>query len=949
MSSNEDFWDRMSTLTFANEAEVETKLLAPMFAALGYDTDTQLAWHPPVTFQEGRKGRKPEADMVLYADLRRTVDASLIVVEAKAPEEDIGAGKAQGESYAANLKAPLLVLCNGREFEVWQLQPTFTSDRVFSRPVSNLRAHRGELESLLSHASVSAYARSLAHKSIRVTAGDFSAFESAERRRASASGAFFPRRLKSLTASTVSTGALLETFPSGAVVAAPSGFGKSRLADTTLISAIDERLAGRMTELPIGIFLPNAPGDTEKLRDFLAQRVSAHCPQISRTAFVDLMRDTGIVLVADGLDRVPKVDRANLDQALAMLCRDFPKTRLFVFTRPHDLPRGLTQPVIELCELSEAEQAAMVRSELSNWDAREFMASGTSMLKALWTQPLLLDLTVSHYRSHRNVPTGLEGLFIHWLNQLLPSSGRYLEDSALRDLLTQVAKATAEAPLTRVVLLDLACRNDFEDDQIEELFRCDALVGRDGEIELRHEALADYLRAADIIRQPPAELEAALKGLPMTADGNLPSLLMAMASTPQLQALVWAAIVSSDLRAATGALRYRADLTGTQPDSDGFLAEIMAGIELPLEVHMPSMARRVREHLGGPDQGGLGICGMLEEKRGELSYAFFPKAANEPAVQDRPVSEQWMMHYIRLPGMGYRLDSGRVIGMRHLRDSLVALIESGRIDGGPIWAEERSVARLMDLRGRYRALGAAAATLPAMRSALEPLADRWVGGGGLTGGHHYPIAELLTDLDLLIDRRTDVAGRLTEPPPREHELLEDPNGLAALLERHFSCFQLLLHEAISTDFSKLSSAFPHYRVMPVRFDVRVKHDTDDYGQYSPTIESLWKPVADWDRAGADVTFSDTLRDYPFDTSFDELRRSLRRLGRETVDTGFAFGRSFSLWSYLWGSSGQGDARYESAPLRLAKDTLKRSIKELFSDLPDRDHMPERGSGESSKN
>ncbi|WP_128089604.1 type I restriction enzyme HsdR N-terminal domain-containing protein [Bradyrhizobium viridifuturi] len=100
-----EFWSNIPT-NFTNEADVELRLVVPLLRALGYEPDDVASKHP-VEFREGRVGRKPEADFVCFNGPLHTRDTSLIVVEAKAPGEALPNGKLQGESYAANLRAPL--------------------------------------------------------------------------------------------------------------------------------------------------------------------------------------------------------------------------------------------------------------------------------------------------------------------------------------------------------------------------------------------------------------------------------------------------------------------------------------------------------------------------------------------------------------------------------------------------------------------------------------------------------------------------------------------------------------------------------------------------------------------------------------------------------------------------------------------------------------------------
>lgn len=77
----DSFWARVSGATFANEADVEVKLVLPLLEALRYRAD-DIAAKYSVVFQEGRRGRKHEADFVVFDGPRHDRDTSLLVVEA---------------------------------------------------------------------------------------------------------------------------------------------------------------------------------------------------------------------------------------------------------------------------------------------------------------------------------------------------------------------------------------------------------------------------------------------------------------------------------------------------------------------------------------------------------------------------------------------------------------------------------------------------------------------------------------------------------------------------------------------------------------------------------------------------------------------------------------------------------------------------------------------------
>lgn len=108
-----DIWSKISKADLRGAGNVELRFVIPLLHALGYEDDDIDAKYP-VVFQEGCLGRKPEADFVCFYGPSHDRDTSLLVIEAKKPGEDLSDGKAQGESYAANLRAPTSRLSTSR-------------------------------------------------------------------------------------------------------------------------------------------------------------------------------------------------------------------------------------------------------------------------------------------------------------------------------------------------------------------------------------------------------------------------------------------------------------------------------------------------------------------------------------------------------------------------------------------------------------------------------------------------------------------------------------------------------------------------------------------------------------------------------------------------------------------------------------------------------------------
>lgn len=107
----------LPAVTYRNEIEVEVKFVAPLLHHLGY-TPTQTDIRVSVAVQVGRQTNNGQADWVLWsADRRRPI----AVLEAKKPTEPLnGAVHAQARSYAFALNAPLIILTNGRQLDIYR-------------------------------------------------------------------------------------------------------------------------------------------------------------------------------------------------------------------------------------------------------------------------------------------------------------------------------------------------------------------------------------------------------------------------------------------------------------------------------------------------------------------------------------------------------------------------------------------------------------------------------------------------------------------------------------------------------------------------------------------------------------------------------------------------------------------------------------------------------------
>ena len=115
-------------------------------------------------------------------------------------------------------------------------------------------------------------------------------------------------------------------------------------------------------------------------------------------------------------------------------------------------------------------------------------------LKRLAFHPLLLTLILNHYGAHKRYPHKLSDLFEGWIAKLLDAPSQAPSHLArLRQALVALAQATASGPISMADAMHCIANLGLVETVIDELASLGAVTA-DFLVELRHEALADYLR-----------------------------------------------------------------------------------------------------------------------------------------------------------------------------------------------------------------------------------------------------------------------------------------------------------------------------------------------------------------------------------------------------------------------------------------------------------------------
>jgi Type I restriction enzyme R protein N terminus (HSDR_N) len=860
-----DFWNDIPTADeLRGEGNVELRLIMPLLHALGYE-DEDIDSKYPVIFQQGRRGRKPEADFVCFYGSLHNLGTSLLVVEAKKPGEDLSDGKVQGESYANNVRAPLLLLTNGETLEIWQLQATKESERVLAVPVALMTSERGNIERVLSKAAVYDYCREFNVKTILEASGDYSRYETAEMKRSSRYESSISRTARRVADAGVSpsieTDRLLVEYPSGAIVVAPSGYGKTTLSYRLFRQAVEERWRGNHQLLPIDVPLPDLEQTGASILEFMHQRLSAHCPGVTPAFLATTLRGVGATVLCDGFDRTTAPFRTKLVTEFTNLVRDYPRLQLFIFSRAALKP-SISLPSLELEPLSDQQVREFEQLVLDGGRSFSIVHMMSASLRALCVNPLLLELVLAYWKKEQDFPRKIEILFRSWLDNLLDTEPRdYVSVVQREKALTVLSQATTDSPIGASEAIAILKKCDIPSTVLNEMIDCDAVRANGSSIEVQHEALADYLRAKAMSAMEEDALLSSLSNLSMPADSFFPVLLMAQLRTHRLQSALWKRLSELDLSVYFDALRYRFDVSSElerlNPEdlSKEYLQALIDGIQEPLVGLFPHLREAVLDSIIRDGKAVLAITGRAETHPGILRYKLHAHEPGEAQVNVAAPTFPGTLRGVDLDLSRYRIDSARLLGMTLLKEAVFDSVKHLQLKGGPTWAAERLIGRVRYLSEKCGGNVSVRENFDKLEAHLKPHAAGWVDDGALFGGERFSIESLLDDITTL-----RAAGHMALDPWwlrlgwDEGAMMQDEGIIRRVLDEEYRRTQTVYGEIVRATFPGLLDRVGFFTALPIRWRLIVAR-SDEPVPHS-AVYFHWLPVATWDEAGADVAFTD---------------------------------------------------------------------------------------------
>lgn len=782
---SDSFWNGLRALSFSTEADVEVQLVLPLLTALGFGQG-EIAAKPPLKCVS-TKGRKPEADFVVFAGGLQTKDSSLITVEVKKPGEDLDGAKLQAEFYAAWFRTPFLLSTNGERLEIWQMQISRESSCVLSSAVDQL--DRGQVEYVLSRSGVLAHCDTLQIKVIKLDDLELDDFIEAQSERLMR--ILPPHALERYVrgplpseASVVSAGDLLDLCKPGALVQGGAGVGKTTLA-LQLSGLALERLQADVpnARLPVHVFLPDVAALAQDLLAYVYDRVAAHIPSlVSFATFASLVLRKGrLLLLLDGYDRLSEESRATVQASLRAFEADFPSCQFVLFGRtgsnldPHI-------PKFKLSRFSEVEVDSFLDCAYLV-DAQAVGHLATRMRRnAHWRQvscwPYFANKMIEYFQLKGSLPSSVGEIMSDWLDTILLAATRSNTKSfCLRKGLVEISKELA----TGVVDVPKAASLVRDDDgcvYLDRLIDAGILVRQGSVVELEHELLGSYLLATAIgVSDDVGFMRAFFSTVGTKRHEGILLFMQEELTTWPLQSVFWSALCDTSLVAYHRCLKHGSPIWPRDTSRRGkemFLAEVLKGRN--------EIATRWFDPLYDDEWAAVGIVGFVPDDYSEVRFHFQRSAA--PVQLTSPEGATTGNCYFYLLGGPYVTVSGpREIGVKVFLRDLKKRIAVGDLRGGVVWTQERVTHAIYELGGDDS------------RPIAELLEE-------LRSGHLFAPDEVQGDLETLVSSGFSRANDWALPPS---DLSPDPNWNMWLWTDLYSDNQLV--EYVRVLFERVHAAY----------------------------------------------------------------------------------------------------------------------------------------------
>ena len=928
------FWETVSATPklLTNEASVEQHVAYPLLRALGFE-ESDIKAKYPIEFQEGRKkkGRKHEADYVASYGPDTNASTSLIVVEAKSPKEELEDALPQAETYARILRAPYILLTNGIKLQIWQRQLADTSTLVIECFVTDANQKRSHIEKVLSKESAWKFCVNSKIKDPISTNYDVNDYISHEYIRNRTDKFYIERRLTGEDHKNfIPSADLIDKLPRGAIIIASSGYGKTSLAKSIHAKAINSYKSENYKKIPIEISIRDVINTNERMIDFIFSRLSSHCPHITKCQFLSILYTQGLLLICDDFDTTDITKKNFLETEFNNIIRDYPHSQIFIFTRSTP---NINLPRLYLQLLNDNEICALCKLYENSYGLRKhFYHYMPELLQDLCGTPLILRLSLEHYKKHHEYPNRFEELFISWIDSLLHSKFESITKAITKEnVLMLLSINSLDYKIDRNKFLLILVRENFDISILDELITDGVIIQINTSLHIQHDALLDYFQAKKIANSEENDIARALQSITIDDKSFFVVVLMSLLKTRQAQLILWEQFKSLGIKAYINTLRYRFDTTSTTLiDADShsalYLDDIYKGIMSPLKFFFAPIKHIILESICNEPASDITISGTLYRSTSELFYSI--SSRNDNTKDNILITPpQFTRNYVNLLLSRLRLDSGRTLGFGILRKHLIKMVKRRAFVGGICLANERLISRIKFLSNTYDIQISAHYDFVQLKKILHEYKDQHA----YTTRREYlfPITEMLEDISILeASGRTALDIWWRDLVPDTNTYNSSPERISLFINEFYTKVQLLFKEIIEYIFSALKHDIDIYNQLPLRFSTYLFRKNHKF-----RLHYTCKPVLNWNESGADVEFTDSPPPIDF-AQHDDIINQLRQLNRPTrifFGYGFTNPPSFDTQKRIDSISGETPVLYE------AFSWVNTSIEHLLSEFLERDY------------
>ncbi|RQU87053.1 hypothetical protein DF133_21510 [Burkholderia cenocepacia] len=893
MTTNEPIWESAPQIhDEANEATVEVQFVASLLDAIGYKHDDIAAKHP-VEFQEGRESKKKFADFVVFDGSSRESDHSLFVVEAKRPGESFGEARRQAESYAMQVRALVYVVTDGQTLEIWQYRRTSVSEKVFVCPVPDLAWHQAAIEALLNRHTLKEYRKEVREPRLEDIAWKLDAYRESELKRLASASAKINRTL-SETETTDSRSKLylldqaLQWLPAISIIYAPSGMGKTSVLEALYSQALTHRLVVADLPIPVHVSLPDLEDQT--VSDFAYARIRAHLPGFTPAMYEQARRTTGMHLFCDAFDRLSNTKRETVDRELRLLLRDFPKTCLTLTSRCGTSP-ALDFSSYHLQPLDDDQKFAL---EEAIWKRKAPADAGMAgrvqevlpaFLDGLASSPLIFSRFVEFVIDKRVKPTNLVDIFEFWLESTLRIQQQATTfNEQLRKALAVVSTASWDQAATVGEVTALLAQVGLQITLLDHLVNHGAVIKTGKNLNVEHEALADYLRAIAYIEGGNQKNSITIPIDRLDRQSFFPILMVALATTPDMQRDFLSQVSLLGIEHYLNAARYRspvlpkATIASHERLEAHILNEIADGFNQPATIFFPALLPNLVFQETGMHASGVSSHGSLARDQKSVRFSLAPAG---PSVREEP-------KHRRCFSLDQAQLDARLIGIEILHCALDRLLEAAALDGGPLWHEERLLSRL-------RLLLKSGHTVESSLEIAKQLVfwERQRGAVFVVDRLHAPRDQtvyadrILEDLHCLKDAGLEYAAVWWNRNGNEPWWLRDWDSTEKTLCEHYLRLDVAYSEVVNRNFGSIKKELANFVVMPRSWEIFVRSDCAGKRR---SVTSLWHPIETGMQSTAEAHHVEGENDGdPALQWFETNSDALARLGRTYISMEYSIG------------------------------------------------------------